>query len=298
MSKLVEYFNNDFKGLKIESKETLRCLDNSTGQTLWEEPLLKNCWCDISTGVRQLTYYIDTTVNCKFIIEYVVGNYELDVANFGCTSIQSGFRSDITSGLFEEVSSKRVYIYCNNNLTEDEVSYCNFLADKKDFSIIIRDLKYLNEKMSNDKPLAFISHDSRDKELIARPLANGLSSRLCTVWYDEYSLKVGQSLRESIENGIKSARKCVIILSPNFISNTGWTKTEFNSIFTRSLIFDERIILPIWYDITIKEIYDYSPVLADTFALRWPKFDDLGNENNYNKEIELLISKLHAEIKE
>ena len=78
--------------------------------------------------------------------------------------------------------------------------------------------------MEIEKPMAFISHHSKDKDRIVRPLAIGLNSRLCFVWYDEFSLKVGDSLRESIESGIKDAKKCVLILTPNFLSNPGWTK--------------------------------------------------------------------------
>jgi hypothetical protein len=74
----------------------------------------------------------------------------------------------------------------------------------------------------HQKPMAFISHDSRDN------LAMELSKRMCPVWYDEYSLEVGD--RSSIEKGIKEARKCILVLSPAFISNGGWGKAEVDSI--------------------------------------------------------------------
>lgn len=145
------------------------------------------------------------------------------------------------------------------------------------------------------KPFAFISHDSRDKELIARPLANGLNSRLCFVWYDEFSLKVGESLRESIEKGIKEAKKCVLILTPSFLNNPGWGKKEFNSIFTREMIMNERVVLPIWYKVSKEEVYNYSPSLVDTFALTWPNPEGK-SEDEYKKEVEIIISKLHTAI--
>lgn len=34
--------------------------------------------------------------------------------------------------------------------------------------------------------------------------------------YHEFSLKVGDKLRESIEKGLKDCRKCILVLSPNF----------------------------------------------------------------------------------
>jgi hypothetical protein len=112
------------------------------------------------------------------------------------------------------------------------------------------------------RPMAFISHDSRDKETTARPLAVSLSQTLCPVWYDEFSLNVGDSLREKIEKGLKECKRCILILTPNFLSNTGWTKKEFDSIFTRELLENENLVLPIWSGVTAKDVFEYSPALA------------------------------------
>lgn len=149
--------------------------------------------------------------------------------------------------------------------------------------------------MELTKPLAFISHDSRNKDILARPLANGLSNRLCLVWYDEFSLQVGDSLRQSIEKGIKEVKKCILILTPEFLSNPGWGRKEFDSIFTREMIMEERIIIPIWFGVSKKEIYEYSPSLADTVALIWPNVD-AGTKEEYDQKVEELISKVHAAI--
>src|SRR5688572_16110446 len=92
---------------------------------------------------------------------------------------------------------------------------------------------------------------------------------MCPVWYDEYSLKLGASLRESIEIGLKECKKCVLVLTPNFLSNTGWTKTEFNSIFTREMIEQEDFVLPVWQGVAPRQVYEYSPSLADRVAVDW-----------------------------
>ena len=119
------------------------------------------------------------------------------------------------------------------------------------------------------QPLAFISHDSRDKTDIALPLALMLKERNCPVWYADFSLRVGDSLRESIERGLKETRKCILILTPNFLKNEGWTKREFNSVFTRELLEKKNVILPVWHEVTQQQVYDYSPSLADKYALIW-----------------------------
>lgn len=121
------------------------------------------------------------------------------------------------------------------------------------------------------KPVAFISHDSRDKDELVRDLAMQLSIRLRKVWYDEFSLKAGDSLRENIENGLKQCEKCIIVLSPNFIANSGWTKTEFDSIFTRELVKNESVFIPIWHNVTKDQVFEYCPKLVDRLALHSSK---------------------------
>jgi TIR domain len=94
---------------------------------------------------------------------------------------------------------------------------------------------------------------------------------MCPVWYDEFSLRVGDSLRESIEKGLKECSKCILILTPNFLSNGGWSKREYESIFTRELVEQHNVILPVWHSISAADVYKYSPILADRFAVQWSR---------------------------
>ena len=136
--------------------------------------------------------------------------------------------------------------------------------------------------------MAFISHDSKDKTDVAIHLAIGLQKLMCPVWYDEFSLNVGDHLRESIERGLKETKKCILVISKNFLSNKGWTKTEFNSVFTRELLKQESVVLPVWYNVTPAEVYDYSPSLANRVALDWSK---LGKEDVIRKLYNAIISR-------
>ena len=138
--------------------------------------------------------------------------------------------------------------------------------------------------MSWDKPVAFVCHDSRDKDSVAKPIAVGLIRRLCPVWYDEFSLSVGNRLRESVGKGLKECRRCILVLSPNFLSNTGWTRTEFDSVFTREILERQDVILPVWHGVRAKDVYDYSPSLANRVAVDW----SLGEDE--------VVKRLHAAI--
>jgi hypothetical protein len=104
----------------------------------------------------------------------------------------------------------------------------------------------------------------------------GLSKMRCPVWYDEYSVKVGDSLRASVEQGLRVSKKCVLILSPHFLSNTGWTQTEFDSVFTRQILEGSNVVLPVWCGVSKEQVYEYSPSLLDRLAVRWEEGLDEG----------------------
>ena len=70
---------------------------------------------------------------------------------------------------------------------------------------------------------AFICHASKDKDDFVHPLAEKLKARGLKVWYDEYSLKIGDSLRQSIDKGLANSRYGIAILSPTFFKKN-WPK--------------------------------------------------------------------------
>lgn len=110
----------------------------------------------------------------------------------------------------------------------------------------------------------FISHASEDKESIVRSLADELVARGLKVWYDEFTLRIGDSLRQKIDAGLARSRVGLVVLSPAFVDK-GWTNYELDGIVTRT-ISGEQILLPIWHNITKQEVIDFSPSLADKVA--------------------------------
>jgi len=187
--------------------------------------------------------------------------------------------------LSDTVFTGRFILYIENRLRKIDFETLLLKAKSKEISLIIRDLDYLEKVVARNFPLAFISHDSRDKAEIAGELARLLIQNLCPVWYDEYSLSPGDNLRESIEKGIKECKKCILILTPNFLSNNGWTKKEFDSIFTRELVENNKLIIPIWAGVSKKEIFDYSPSLANTVGIKW----DIGIQEVTRKIMKVLL---------
>lgn len=110
----------------------------------------------------------------------------------------------------------------------------------------------------------FISHASEDKESIVRALASALVAEYLTVWYDEFELRIGDSLRRKIDLGLAKSRVGLVVLSKSFM-NKGWTNYELDGIVTRS-VTSEQILLPIWHEVTKSEVVSFSPSLADKVA--------------------------------
>ena len=110
----------------------------------------------------------------------------------------------------------------------------------------------------------FISHASEDKDEIVRPLAVKLQSMGLKIWYDEFELRIGDSLRRKIDKGLANSRFGIVVLSTSFISK-GWTNYELDGIVTK-VISGQQVILPIWHNITKQQVIDYSPSLVDKLA--------------------------------
>ena len=74
---------------------------------------------------------------------------------------------------------------------------------------------------------AFICHASEDKNDFVRPLAERLRQEHVEVWYDEFSLNVGDSLRRSIDRGLAQSRFGIVVLSPSFFRKH-WSQWELD----------------------------------------------------------------------
>lgn len=132
-------------------------------------------------------------------------------------------------------------------------------------SLVQRDRSELDEAKEEKREYdVFISHASEDKEDVVRPLAYALQKSGLRVWYDEFELKIGDSLRRKIDAGLANSHFGVIVLSHAFLGK-GWTNYELDGLVTRA-VSGEQILLPIWHNISKQEVIKYSPSLADKLA--------------------------------
>jgi len=116
----------------------------------------------------------------------------------------------------------------------------------------------------------FISHASEDKDSVARPLREALTRLGITVWLDEAQMRIGSSLRRKIDEGIRSSRFGIVVLSADFFRK-GWTNHELDGLVTRT-VAGEQSLLPIWHDLRAEQVRAFSPSLADKVALSTNEF--------------------------
>jgi hypothetical protein len=111
----------------------------------------------------------------------------------------------------------------------------------------------------------FLSHASEDKEAIARPLYEALTAAGVTVWFDEAVLKIGDSLRRKIDDGLARCNFGIVIISPSFLDKE-WPQRELDGLVAVEVQSGRTKILPVWHLIDRETLVQRSPVLADRMA--------------------------------
>lgn len=111
----------------------------------------------------------------------------------------------------------------------------------------------------------FISHAWADKEEFVEPFVKKAEAAGLRVWYDKFALQWGDSIRQKIDEGLRSAYFGVVVLSPNFFSRP-WPNYELDGLVQRDLSGKGRL-LPIWHRLTQDDVEKHAPSLAGRLAL-------------------------------
>lgn len=129
----------------------------------------------------------------------------------------------------------------------------------------------------------FICHANEDKEEFVRDLAETLMKNGANVFYDEYSIKLGDSLTDSINKGIKTSDNAIIVLS-NYFFEKSWTQAELQAIFHKSRSTDYKIFI-IYHNISNAQVTEKYPLLSDIKAIN--------SSDGLNKIIEELFKAIN-----
>lgn len=113
----------------------------------------------------------------------------------------------------------------------------------------------------------FVSHAWEDKESFVEEFVVELEKQNLKVWYDKNKMKLGDSMRQKIDEGLRKSRFGIVVLSPDYIKDGKyWTKTELDGLFQLESVNGKKII-PIWHNLVKKDVIAYSPTIASRLAV-------------------------------
>lgn len=110
----------------------------------------------------------------------------------------------------------------------------------------------------------FLSHAAEDKD-VADPLATMFRDKGLRIWYDRFELKLGDSLRRKIDEGLAGSEHGLVLLSPRFFVKN-WPRKELDGLVARA-DGSKRRILPVWHQLRHADVARYSPILADLVSV-------------------------------
>ena len=74
-------------------------------------------------------------------------------------------------------------------------------------------------------------------------------------------------MRIKIDDGLKKSKFGVVVLSPDYIrEGKYWTKAELDGLFQLESV-NGKMLLPVWHNLTKKDIMAYSPIIASKLAM-------------------------------
>ncbi len=117
----------------------------------------------------------------------------------------------------------------------------------------------------------FISHANVDKAEFVDDLKSSLDKLGVQIFYDKDTLEWGDNWKERILNGVEKSEFAIIIISENFFGRE-WTENELKELLSRQNRNGQKIILPILHKITIQQLLEKYPAVADIQAIDSSKY--------------------------
>lgn len=156
------------------------------------------------------------------------------------------------------------------------------------FVLTPKAIGYFEEKMSaattnsEDKYDVFLSHANSDKLNYVDDLYQCLEMLGIRIFYDKKVIGWGDYWKKSILSGTQKSEFAIIVISENFFDRE-WTERELTEFMKRQNVSGQKIVLPILYNITIDELKEKYPYLADIQVI---EAKDVSNE-----EVAILFAK-------
>ncbi|MDX8338833.1 toll/interleukin-1 receptor domain-containing protein [Draconibacterium sp. IB214405] len=100
----------------------------------------------------------------------------------------------------------------------------------------------------------FISHCSKDKEYVVKPVADLLISDNISCFYDDYEIKSFDNILDKIDYGLRNSQYVVAFIHEDYFDRN-YTTNEFKS-FLHNLGAKKGRILPILLGTKLKKVFN------------------------------------------
>lgn len=117
----------------------------------------------------------------------------------------------------------------------------------------------------------FISHANADKASYVDDLKTSLDKLNIRIFYDKDTLEWGDNWKSKILEGVEKAEFAIIVISENFFGRE-WTEKELTDFLSRQNRNGQKIILPIIHNVTVAQLQEKYPAVADIQALDSSKY--------------------------
>jgi hypothetical protein len=197
LATLHEYFRKD-SGNNLSIDRAWPLTDSKTGEVVLTIEV--RLFYDFDANAKYVSFYFPASdkVQCPEALALRELGDAIDSAANPYVSVGlAGYAEKMSMETLQFTG--RVFLYSERPLDAPTKEQLTKVALEKGHYLVFRSIEYMDARNKAERPLAFISHDSRDKDTIAEPSAIELQKLWCPVWFDQFSLKVGDSLRESIE---------------------------------------------------------------------------------------------------
>ena len=159
-----------------------------------------------------------------------------------------------------------------------------------EISLYIRFIAVDLKQLSPESWDVFICHASDDKADVVEPLYRHLESSGIRCWYDRGEILWGDSIVGKINEGLRSSRFVIVVVSPALLRKT-WATKEMNAALSQEIDSGTTRVLPLMVgsDQEVQQMIDQLAIQRDKRYVRWA-----GRSQEIEGELRALIRRENA----
>lgn len=104
---------------------------------------------------------------------------------------------------------------------------------------------------------AFLSYARIDGAEVGTALRDALDGLGVDVWFDAIAITPGRSQSLQMDQGLRTARCGIALLTPAYLTGRFWTERELGALLHKSML------IPVLHNVTFEEVAEYSGILPD-----------------------------------